>query len=165
MLSSRSMAVPGSPSDDSRPTKLGRIEDDYHSHTNADESEIMQTPTKYKYQQFQWIDEIRLLKLHGENNGPELTAELVHVRLGDFPAYEAVSYTWADSRGDVSLSREITILPGRWRLRITKNCKCALWRFREHAIERTLWVDSICIYLRELRSRLGLMYNKIRRDV
>lgn len=69
----------------------------------------MQTPTEYEYHEFQRSDEIRLLKLHSKNDSLELTAELLHVQLGDFLAYDAVSYTWADSRGDHHSPRPVEL--------------------------------------------------------
>lgn len=61
------------------------------------------------------------------------------------PEFTAVSYTWADSDGNRSLSEEIFL--GDWwiPLPITPNCAAALNRLRSGHQAQTFWIDSICI--------------------
>lgn len=68
------------------------------------------------------------------------------------PAYPALSYTWADERGDKSVpSERIFLGPDKTPFPITKNCHSALRRLREqHWGPKArngwlLWVDAICI--------------------
>ncbi|MCJ1248448.1 hypothetical protein MMC30_005666 [Trapelia coarctata] len=79
----------------------------------------------------------------------------------DFPSYEALSYTWTDSRFDllvvggrrVAFTDEIrekyTVCHPLWcegkRLLISTNLRDALRRFRHTTEARLLWVDAICI--------------------
>ncbi|XPS94541.1 hypothetical protein M3J09_003852 [Ascochyta lentis] len=87
--------------------------------------------------------EIRLIILFAGGFLDDLNCKIVHVNLADNPVYEAISYTWADSEGDLALSQKIScsgkIIP------ITKNCEAALRRLRRRGRSRRLWVDAICI--------------------
>jgi hypothetical protein len=53
--------------------------------------------------------------------------------------YEALSYVWGDPK------ETIPIFIGKRSFNITKNLHLALLRLRNHSMERTLWVDAICI--------------------
>lgn len=61
------------------------------------------------------------------------------------PEFTAVSYTWADSDGNRSLSEEIFLGDSWIPLPITPNCAAALNRLRSGHQAHTFWVDSICI--------------------
>lgn len=77
------------------------------------------------------------------------------------PNYGALSYTWADGKGDASLSRRIflddtpdesaKVLPKA--LPITFNCGRALRCLRKRETEVVIWVDAICIDQSSLTER------------
>jgi hypothetical protein len=95
---------------------------------------------------FKFGDEIRLLQLSPSNDdSDDLVGDLIHVRLGEDPRYEAVSYTWADESGDASPCSTLFIKSRDGLLKITRNCEAALRRFRSRYQMRLLWIDSICI--------------------
>ncbi|KAG9191347.1 hypothetical protein G6011_09435 [Alternaria panax] len=109
-------------------------------------------------------DSIRLLRLHGSQttNDPICCTLEIH-RLSDpcLPIFEAFSYTWADSKGDSSLSKTIFLGPQYAMLPVTINCLAALRQFRT-AADRTIWVDAICINQWDLKERdhqVSLMKN------
>ncbi|KAH7230523.1 heterokaryon incompatibility protein-domain-containing protein [Fusarium redolens] len=61
------------------------------------------------------------------------------------PSYSALSYTWADDKGDISPSNLIFLDEEQRVLRITRNCDRALRGLRQKNKSSLLWVDSICI--------------------
>lgn len=87
--------------------------------------------------------EIRLIVLYPGEPLDELFCDLVTANLADRPSYEAVSYTWANSQGDASLTSEVRCRGST--IAITKNCESALRRLRLQGRNRRLWVDAICI--------------------
>ncbi|KAF4829613.1 Heterokaryon incompatibility protein 6, OR allele [Colletotrichum tropicale] len=88
---------------------------------------------------------IRLLKLLPGKYHDPLHCKLQIVDLQFKPEYEALSYTWADSNGDSSLSQQIYVGERHDILFITANCANALRRLRFPLWSRDLWVDAICI--------------------
>lgn len=114
---------------------------------------------RHRYSPIKFDDEIRLLLLYPGSGESKLLCELVPARLKDKPSYEAVSYSWADSDGNASLSRTIftisrhstvSSLRKTW---ITKNCEAALRKFRDPREKRPLWIDSVCIDQKNLSER------------
>lgn len=76
------------------------------------------------------------------------------------PEYEALSYTWADSTGDTSLSQSIYVGDRHDILPITVNCADALRRLRFPHRSRSLWIDAICIdqdNIQERSHQVGIM--------
>ncbi|KZM19703.1 uncharacterized protein EKO05_0004039 [Ascochyta rabiei] len=109
-----------------------------------DKSNDSESPQyRYKPLRYSLGQEIRLVVLFAGGFLDDLSCKIVHVNLADNPVYEAISYTWADSEGDLALSQKIScsgkIIP------ITKNCEAALRRLRRSGRNRRLWVDAICI--------------------
>lgn len=108
----------------------------------ADESSGPATSPVYK--SLIGLDEIRLLRLSPGESAEDLILHgyLETTYLSARPEFTAVSYTWADSEGNRSLTEEI-FLGDHWiPLPITRNCAAALRRLRSH---ETFWVDSVCI--------------------
>lgn len=105
----------------------------------------------------------RLVELQpGEFKSPlECKISTYNLEFPDFPPYEALSYTWSDSRYDalviggrrVAFTDEIqekySVRHPLWcegkRLLIATNLRDALRRFRHSTDPRLLWVDAICI--------------------
>lgn len=69
------------------------------------------------------------------------------------PAYEALSYTWADANKDDSLCQRIFIGKGNRALPITSSCYKALRHLRQEIVSVFVWVDSVCINQSDLKER------------
>lgn len=97
------------------------------------------------YRPFAFPDEIRLLKLFPTEQQESLVGELAYVRLEDNPWYQAVSYTWADENGDVSMTGFLQLANISCTMTISRNCEAVLRRFRCENSTQWLWIDSVCI--------------------
>ena len=99
----------------------------------------------YKYKPLDYENEqlIRLVRVHPGQTHDDIVCELVQINLAAarVPVYEAVSYTWATTDGDASLSRSI-VCHGK-RLAITKNCEAAIRCLRRRNHVRVLWIDAM----------------------
>lgn len=91
-------------------------------------------------------DEIRLLHLDSyETVSQPLHGFLRPTRLSQRPDYVALSYTWADTKGDRTLCEKV-FLGNAWTpFAITSNCAAALRRLRLRGGTRVVWIDAICI--------------------
>ncbi|KAH7260400.1 heterokaryon incompatibility protein-domain-containing protein [Fusarium solani] len=101
-------------------------------------------------------DEFRLICLTAEEK--DLPADVVRLSLetyndGNFPDYEAVSYTWGGEDGDDTLRHPIYI-GEHWDILLqTRNC-CAMLRYlRPSRGIRMVWVDAICINQEDMQER------------
>ncbi|RSL60770.1 hypothetical protein CEP54_006571 [Fusarium duplospermum] len=101
----------------------------------------------YQYQPLDLTQgrQIRVLVLKAGRHEDPLQCELEHVNLQQGPIYEALSYTWADDKGDDSICRAIQCGQDDQFIGITKNCELALLRLRKQDVDRRLWVDAVCI--------------------
>ncbi|KAF1996167.1 hypothetical protein P154DRAFT_443988, partial [Amniculicola lignicola CBS 123094] len=97
----------------------------------------------YAHNPLKSADEIRLLELLPSGKDSDLVGELLHVRLGDRPRHEAVSYTWGDKFGVVEYSGTLVIRSCGRALKITCNCDAALRRLRDIQHPRLVWVGSV----------------------
>ncbi|KAK4166204.1 heterokaryon incompatibility protein-domain-containing protein [Cladorrhinum sp. PSN259] len=90
-------------------------------------------------------DRIRILRL-SKGKGPEPLHGILEVHeLKYFPEYEALSYTWANSAGNVQRTKKF-YLGNSWSVfPITANCEAALRSLRLPNKERYIWVDALCI--------------------
>ncbi|KAL6365168.1 hypothetical protein LRP88_01150 [Fusarium phalaenopsidis] len=101
-------------------------------------------------------NEFRLICLTAEEK--DLPADVVHLSLetyndGNFPDYEAVSYTWGGEGGDDTLRHPIYI-GEHWDVLLqTRNC-CAMLRYlRPSRGIQMVWVDAICINQEDMQER------------
>ncbi|KAH8602186.1 heterokaryon incompatibility protein-domain-containing protein [Bisporella sp. PMI_857] len=104
--------------------------------------------------------EIRLVELHSENAGIDITCSLIQVSLDRTPRYEAVSYTWGSNENSKLISCSGTPIT------VTQNCYSMLRRLRQPAQPRLLWIDAICIdqlNIPERNSQVAIMGNIYRR--
>ena len=92
----------------------------------------------YSYQSLE-NRQIRLMKLDAGTGVEPLVGTLQTYLIDNTPKYEALSYTWGDSRKLASLacSGQIILL--------TQNLKAALLRLRRPRQPRLVWIDQICI--------------------
>ncbi|KAG4283464.1 hypothetical protein FPRO06_07843 [Fusarium proliferatum] len=90
---------------------------------------------------------IRLLELSPGSRLDTLSGRLFQVpwEQETCPPYSALSYTWADDKGDASPSNLIFLDGEQKVMRITRNCDRALRSLRQKHQSVLLWVDSICI--------------------
>ncbi|RYO82603.1 hypothetical protein DL763_008186 [Monosporascus cannonballus] len=105
--------------------------------------------------------QIRVLALKAGRPNDPLRGELEHVNLQQGPIYEAVSYTWADEKGDDSICRKIQCGHGDQFIGITKNCEAALLRLRKRDADRRLWIDAVCIDQSNIQERNHQVKNMI----
>ncbi|KAF2704690.1 HET-domain-containing protein, partial [Pleomassaria siparia CBS 279.74] len=86
---------------------------------------------------------IRLLRLlPHEDESADIQCELYDYSLQDScrtHLYEALSYVWGDPE------EKLPIFLHKHRFDVTINLHSALFRLRNHSMERILWVDAICI--------------------
>ena len=83
---------------------------------------------------------IRLIHLSGGASKDGLAVQIEkNVDLETAPVYEALSYTWGDSKKERSISC------GLESIAITANLAAALTQIRSPDKPRTLWIDQICI--------------------
>lgn len=95
------------------------------------------------------LPEIRVLKLlPSASFDAPLECRLVHRALyGDAHGYEALSYVW----GGNEFTAEITLNNEPYF--ITPNLEMAMRHMRRPSVERTLWVDALCINQHDLVER------------
>jgi hypothetical protein len=97
-------------------------------------------------------DSIRLLRLMpDQDDTADIRCELFEYSLQSSckasHLYEALSYVWG------SPGEKLPIFIHGHSFDVTVNLRAALSRLRNHSMERTLWVDAICIDQQNLRER------------
>ncbi|EME84950.1 uncharacterized protein MYCFIDRAFT_41912, partial [Pseudocercospora fijiensis CIRAD86] len=110
--------------------------------------------------------EIRLVTVEA-GKGDEIHCKLNTVSLdGDLPQYESVSYCW----GDITKKSSI-VLDGQTTVDVSKNAHAALMRIRDPNIDRTIWIDAICINQTDVEERgsqvsnMHLVYHRATRNL
>jgi hypothetical protein len=123
--------------------------------------------TTYQYRSLAHPDSIRLIELLPGPKGTPLTCNIIDVRKGDQPIYEALSYAW----GEPVFSHEIREVPSDTILRLTVNLHDALQALRDEDTIRTLWADAIAINQLDLKEKghqvalMGPIYRDAQRVV
>jgi hypothetical protein len=88
-------------------------------------------------------DSIRLLRLKpAEDKSADIHCELFEYVLHDFSTvhlYEALSYVWGSSE------KKRRVFMYSCSFDVTDNLYAALLELRHHTMERTMWVDAMCI--------------------
>jgi hypothetical protein len=88
-------------------------------------------------------DSIRLLRLKpARDKSAEIHCELIEYTLHDSSAihlYEALSYVWGNSE------KKLCVFMHSCSFDVTDNLHAALLELRNHTMERTIWVDAMCI--------------------
>lgn len=104
--------------------------------------------------------EIRLFVLDPAASSSPVLGRFIKATLGseNQPAYEALSYTWADESGDQEYSAYVWCDTGY--VYVTKNGEAALRRVRMRTKARLIWMDQLCIHQADVSERshqVGLM--------
>ncbi|KAF2007239.1 HET-domain-containing protein [Amniculicola lignicola CBS 123094] len=138
-------------------TALFERQDTNHLH-NAPLENSDPLPYTYRRLNYQLGQEVRVITLFPGRGSEDIFCDIVHLNLLDKPHYEALSYTWANQKGDSSLSKEI-FCQGR-SIAVTENCHAALRNLRHPSKNMVLWVDAICIdqqHISERNHQVNLM--------
>ncbi|RYP90438.1 hypothetical protein DL770_003411 [Monosporascus sp. CRB-9-2] len=103
--------------------------------------------TPYQFCPLKGDDEFRLIIIAPGSYDDPLHGDLVSTSFSShqLPAYDALSYTWADETGDVARSSELACERPKATIRITKNCDAAIRRLRLPDERRRVWIDAVCI--------------------
>jgi hypothetical protein len=121
----------------------------------------------YEYKTLAHTDSIRLIKLLPGARGTPLACNIIDVRKGHQPNYEALSYAW----GEPIFSHEIREVPSDTMLRLTVNLHDALQALRYEDTIRTIWADAIAINQLDLKEKghqvalMGPIYRDAQRVV
>ncbi|KAF8861709.1 HET-domain-containing protein [Acephala macrosclerotiorum] len=92
-------------------------------------------------------NQIRLLSLQpAQERSATLVCNLSNAFLDNPPPYEALSYTWGPAENHTILLRCISF-------KVTVNLDSALRDLRHDTLERTLWIDAICINQNDILER------------
>lgn len=139
------------------------------------ESNVIRT---YHYPKLRGDHDIRLFEIYpdggqsifyGDQN-TRVRGRIVHSNLLWVPRYDAISYTWADEKGDSEAREEIHILNDRSTVSVTSNCVQVLKQLRYPNRRRLVWIDAICIdqhsdldrtHQVSLMSRIYMSANKV----
>ncbi|KXS94525.1 hypothetical protein AC578_4149 [Pseudocercospora eumusae] len=109
--------------------------------------------------------EIRLVTVEAGRRD-DINCELKTVSLdGELPQYESVSYCWGDT------TKKCTINVDDQTMDVSKNAHAALMRIRDPTIDRTIWMDAICINQADVEERgsqvsnMHLVYHRATRNL
>ncbi|MCJ1485830.1 hypothetical protein MMC06_006005 [Schaereria dolodes] len=117
------------------------------------------TLTLYSYSTLNQSEDIRLLVIDPGQGDDEIFCTLSHQNLKTRPSYQALSDTWDANIRTHGMKISNDILP------VTANLHSALKCFRDPDLQRTLWVDAICINQDDIHERekqvqiLGQIYS------
>lgn len=98
-------------------------------------------------------NEIRLLVLQPGQDDEDIRCTLINTSLDNLPPFDAISYTWADSKGTQDRSFRVHCGPLQLPVPVTANCETMLRRMRLPSLKRLVWVDAICIDQASVQAR------------
>ncbi|KAE8400559.1 heterokaryon incompatibility protein-domain-containing protein [Aspergillus pseudonomiae] len=108
---------------------------------------------QYEYTPISGEHKIRLLVIQPGAFDDYICGDLVEVNLLLGPTFDALSYTWADEKGDATRSGKIYCVPDFSVIEITKNCEMAIRRLRHPKKRRRVWIDAVCINQQNAQER------------
>jgi hypothetical protein len=100
---------------------------------------------QYRRSNYILEQEICLVDVRPGISSDPVRCQMLHVKLKDDHAYEAVSYTWADKRGDDRNSKTVCFPHTTMLISVTFNCEAALRQLRKPGNPRRVWIDAICL--------------------
>jgi Heterokaryon incompatibility protein (HET) len=117
-----------------------------------DSSDGSQNPTSFQYTPLEPSDSsIRLVVLESHKRpymyNQEIRCRIVRTTFGAKPKYEALSYTWG-----TELSKKHIKMNGH-RFHVSSNLFDALLNLGNLDVERTFWIDAICINQKDIDER------------
>jgi hypothetical protein len=123
--------------------------------SQSDNNNLFLEKTFYSYSLLQ-EDEVRLLEVAPGVLSDPLVCEIFHTNL-DGVAFEAISYTWADEKGDLTSNRFVAVETskaiGKRYVMVTANCETAIRCVRSTTETRVIWIDALCINQADLAER------------
>ncbi|MCJ1394577.1 hypothetical protein MMC18_007457 [Xylographa bjoerkii] len=106
----------------------------------------------YAYEKLSQPNALRILKLHGASSfGDDLHCDLVESQLSSPGSFEAVSWCWG--KEDFSRILRVHVEGEQFSFPISPNLESALRALRNETLERSLWVDAICIDQKNMNER------------
>jgi hypothetical protein len=88
-------------------------------------------------------NQIRILRRNSSKDAGPLNFTMQVVSLDTEPAYEALSYTWADETGNTD--QDATVIIDGQTIAVTRSLEAALKAIFLDDATKILWVDAICI--------------------
>jgi hypothetical protein len=98
----------------------------------AEDSNITNnSPSPYSYTQLRYElgQETRLVEISPAIVNDGFKCKIIHVNLADNPQFEALSYTWADQKGNTGLTERIYCQKNAY-VSVSSNCVSSLKRLR-----------------------------------
>jgi Heterokaryon incompatibility protein (HET) len=93
----------------------------------------------YAYMKLSSPSAFRIMQLHGEIDGHDISFKLHEADWSNPPSYEAISYVWGDTKMNT------TITCDGCNLEVSPNLKDCLHHLRLKDSSRYLWADAACI--------------------
>jgi len=111
---------------------------------------------EYQYQSLPSESSFRVLELLPGDEQDEISYILHFVDWNHPPSYEALSYTWGDTRV------KIPTVCGEKLLEVMPNLHEGLRHLRQKACSRMLWADAVCINQQDIDERSKQVNNMLR---
>lgn len=106
----------------------------------------------YEYPKLRGDHDIRLFEIYPDggsgyydDHSGRVKGRIIHSSLLWGPSYDAISYTWADEKGDSAATEQVYIMNERAEVSVTRNCVRVLRQLRHKKKRRLVWIDAICI--------------------
>lgn len=131
----------------------------------------------YDYPELRGDHDIRLFEIYPDGGSGYyddhfggIKGRIIHSNLLWGPSYDAISYTWADEKGDSAATEGVYIMNGRSKIYVTRNCVKVLRQLRHQKKRWLVWIDAICIdqhsdldrtHQVSLMSRIYMSANKV----
>lgn len=131
----------------------------------------------YNYPKLRGDHDIRLFEIYPDGGVDyyddhigRVKGRIIHSNLLWGPNYDAISYTWADEKGDSEATEKVYIMNERAEVYVTRNCIRVLKQLRHQKKRRLVWIDAICIdqhsdldrtHQVSLMSRIYMSANKV----
>lgn len=108
---------------------------------------VFSNSPRYAYSPLSSETSVRLIRLLPGTTDAPIQAEIIVSAIGDGTQFEALSYTWGDTRPTARIHLDGTHLP------LAANLESALTRLRYTNISRIIWIDALCIDQQNMQER------------
>lgn len=106
----------------------------------------------YDYPKLRGDHDVRLFEIYPDGGSGyyddhfgRIKGRIIHSNLLWGPSYDAISYTWADEKGDSAATESVYIMNERSKIYVTRNCVRVLRQLQHQKKRRLVWIDAICI--------------------